>query len=622
MNIILDHIDSLSALSPFLPPVLKASLIVLICLVAYLPLSLLAWVLSKSFRQAILSLEDALEKLSKKALKLSVRFKLRASSQINRYYESNTAFISFEDVRYQFSGHSVQEALNALSETLQNASIISVDREAKKSELIAKVNQNLENLSGGVNPLKNLDIPELELDEGQVQRKKSALSSLWLFVPLLVAVVIVNTSLLNTFFDDLLAGREILNFVPYSLVIAAMFTFIELGAGVAMGFQEREKEGSYSSGNYILSIFCWFIIAGLAMVEAFLYLLVGTSETYEEYSDMQDALIVGQYFEIFFAGGWLSILGPSIVLALYVFGHRVSTGLFDFWRENNFERFKNDLDTRFEIFQSMRVGIDDTSAKISELSKSVRKEIMELSEINIDKADVIKKFQQTIESQRSAIRDAVAEAEKLDIPSPEIQVQRLSIEDAKSFHRANLVYFMILLSSLVIITLSLPNEISLGAFVATGWISSLVFAMLFISLSVFSGMSLSTQVSLVSTSDGQLGKVIFEKTGKINLMIALGVFALNATLIYFIFSQTGFIENIIQFIFCLLSLGGAFFSGRHLLQAVSSWYVTTSTVWLHGKSLVLIFTSLLAISLAKIIAIIIPIFDSFSFPIRFVLRRS
>ena len=622
MNIILDHIDSLSALSPFLPPVLKASLIVLICLVAYLPLSLLAWVLSKSFRQAILSLEDALEKLSKKALKLSVRFKLRASSQINRYYESNTAFISFEDVRYQFSGHSVQEALNALSETLQNASIISVDREAKKSELIAKVNQNLENLSGGVNPLKNLDIPELELDEGQVQRKKSALSSLWLFVPLLVAVVIVNTSLLNTFFDDLLAGREILNFVPYSLVIAAMFTFIELGAGVAMGFQEREKEGSYSSGNYILSIFCWFIIAGLAMVEAFLYLLVGTSETYEEYSDMQDALIAGQYFEIFFAGGWLSILGPSIVLALYVFGHRVSTGLFDFWRENNFERFKNDLDTRFEIFQSMRVGIDDTSAKISELSKSVRKEIMELSEINIDKADVIKKFQQTIESQRSAIRDAVAEAEKLDIPSPEIQVQRLSIEDAKSFHRANLVYFMILLSSLVIITLSLPNEISLGAFVATGWISSLVFAMLFISLSVFSGMSLSTQVSLVSTSDGQLGKVIFEKTGKINLMIAFGVFALNTTLIYFIFSQTGFIENIIQFIFCLLSLGGAFFSGRHLLQAVSSWYVTTSTVWLHGKSFVLIFTSLLAISLAKIIAIIIPIFDSFSFPIRFVLRRS
>ena len=46
---------------------------------------------------------------------------------------------------------------------------------------------NLEGLSGGVTSLKNIDIPELELDKGQVIRKKSALSSLFLFIPLLIA---------------------------------------------------------------------------------------------------------------------------------------------------------------------------------------------------------------------------------------------------------------------------------------------------------------------------------------------------------------------------------------------------------------------------------------------------
>ena len=102
---------------------------------------------------------------------------------------------------------------------------------------------NLEGLSGGVTSLKNIDIPELELDKGQVIRKKSALSSLFLFIPLLIAVVLVNTSLLNTFFDELMGGREIFDNLPYSIVIALMFTFIELGAGVAIGFQEREKEG-------------------------------------------------------------------------------------------------------------------------------------------------------------------------------------------------------------------------------------------------------------------------------------------------------------------------------------------------------------------------------------------
>ena len=51
MNEILQHIDSFSKLSPILPPILKAGLIVLVCLVAYLLLSLLAWVCRFLVRQ-------------------------------------------------------------------------------------------------------------------------------------------------------------------------------------------------------------------------------------------------------------------------------------------------------------------------------------------------------------------------------------------------------------------------------------------------------------------------------------------------------------------------------------------------------------------------------------------
>ena len=147
--------------------------------------------------------------------------------------------------------------------------------------------------------------------------------------------------------------------------------------------------------------------------------------------------MTGDYAEILFAGGWLSILGPSIVLALYVFGHRVSTGYFDYSKESDFERFKDDLDNRFNLYQSMKSGIDDISEKISDLVKNIRKENLELNRVNSDNSDTIKDFQQTVENQRQAIKDAVAEAEKLEIPSPEIQVQKLGVEDSKSFHRAN-----------------------------------------------------------------------------------------------------------------------------------------------------------------------------------------
>ena len=234
--------------------------------------------------------------------------------------------------------------------------------------------------------------------------------------------------------------------------------------------------------------------------------------------------MTGDYAEILFAGGWLSILGPSIVLALYVFGHRVSTGYFDYSKESDFERFKNDLDNRFNLYQSMKSGIDEISEKISDLVKNIRKENLELNRVNSDNSDTIKDFQQTVENQRQAIKDAVAEAEKLEIPSPEIQVQKLGVEDSKSFHRANLVYFLVLLSSIAVTAISLPNEISIGAFVTSGLISSLLVAMLFMSLSLLSGMLLSTQVTLVSTHDGQLGKIILEKTSAMNLVAAVGIF--------------------------------------------------------------------------------------------------
>ena len=113
-------------------------------------------------------------------------------------------------------------------------------------------------------------------------------------------MVLVNTSLLNTFFDELMGGREIFDNLPYSIVIALMFTFIELGAGVAIGFQEREKEGlEFSPGNYILAAFCWFIVSGLAFVEFFLYLLVGTSEEYDR-DEIIELFMTGDYAEILF----------------------------------------------------------------------------------------------------------------------------------------------------------------------------------------------------------------------------------------------------------------------------------------------------------------------------------
>ena len=105
---------------------------------------------------------------------------------------------------------------------------------------------------------------------------------MFLFLPLLLAVITVNTVLLNTFFDELLDGQEVLD-IPYAIVIALMFTLIETGIGVVFGYQEKESAGNRSGANHrVIYVFGWAVIASLAVVEWFLYLQIGISSQGEE----------------------------------------------------------------------------------------------------------------------------------------------------------------------------------------------------------------------------------------------------------------------------------------------------------------------------------------------------
>ena len=90
----------------------------------------------------------------------------------------------------------------------------------------------------------------------------------------------------------------------------------------SLGFKKEIEKGERPAGNYITFTFGWLIIVGLALVEFFLYLLVGTQMSYD-FDEVTEAIIDGLYLELFLAGGWLSLLGPTIVLGLYIFGHRV-----------------------------------------------------------------------------------------------------------------------------------------------------------------------------------------------------------------------------------------------------------------------------------------------------------
>lgn len=616
-------IDELAALHAFLPAIIKFSLIILICLLAYVPIALISWILSVAFGKALQKLIFFCEEVSERFFDLSKRCSARSKRLMTTFYSKYTTVISFDNPKYSLSGHPVQNSLDNFDAELKLAPAIAADNETKKSDLINQLKNSVDNLGGNIGKLDDVQIPDLDLDKDHETRKRAALSSLLLFVPLLIAVVIVNTALLTKIFEGLVPVEVEIFGIDFALYpfIAFMFTFIELGVGVIFGFQELKNEKKTPGANdFIISTFGWLIIIGLASMEFVFYLMIGTQT--ETFDDFNEILSGAPLLELLLGGGILSVLGPSIVFALYIFGHRVSIAFFDYTRETDLERFKRDLDKRYEMFTSIQKGVDKYSQQIKDIISSIRKENVELNKNSkTTTATALSQFKDAIDKKLAAINKSIADAEKIEIPAPEIEAQKLSLEDTTSFHRVNLVYLVILLASLTITTFALPNDFSLGALKFDSTLKNFFVATLFISLSCFAGLSLMTKVLISQTTDGTVGRALLEKPTILNVCLSAGTIVICFGLIYLIFSSGNLMDSLIPLTFILVSLLGSYVVGRRLVQAIGSWFAMCQSMWWNLKSILFGLFGALFIGIRSFVSLISPTLESLAFPVRFIFRR-
>ena len=68
-------------------------------------------------------------------------------------------------------------------------------------------------------------------------KKRRALSTLFIFFPLLAAVIVFNT-FLNEFFSEIWYEDDVIPFIgiPMTILIACAFTIFEVSVGVTFGF--------------------------------------------------------------------------------------------------------------------------------------------------------------------------------------------------------------------------------------------------------------------------------------------------------------------------------------------------------------------------------------------------
>lgn len=624
MEQVITQINELSAVSPILVPIAKISLAIIICLCAFIPASLLSWIVFKAFTAPLKLGCEYLNVVAARSFRIAKQIEANAARKLLRFYANCNSIIPLDAPKIDVSVHPLQQAIDRFEEELSLAPKLAQDSEVEKAKLVEQLNASVNKLGGGITELEHLDIPELELDKGHAVRKRAARSSLFLFLPLLLAVITVNTVLLNTFFDELLDGQEVLG-IPYAIVIALMFTLIETGIGVVFGYQEKESAGNRSGANHrVIYVFGWAVIASLAVVEWFLYLQIGISSQGEELNlaELGDVIASGKMFEIFVQGGWMSLLGPAIVLGLYIFGHKVSTAYFDFMKFSDFERFKKDLDDRFYTFERMQSGVEAVSSTVLEIVDNIKEENIRLNDVGPVGASNLNKFKEALKANISKINDAVTSAETTEIPIPKVEVVSLSLEDTVSLHRSNILYLLMAVSSWLVLAFVLPNSSTyLGNEVALPYLNPLV-ALMLVGLMIFFGLSVSAKVNIIQTSDNVVGKIIVENASPLNLTLGVIILASELGLLWFIFGGWSAIDKPVPIFLSMLCLASSVVVGKRLLSAISSWWNLLSVIQMKFRSLVMNCVGILFITVSRVLAVIAPLAEALSYPVRFIFRSA
>ena len=612
-------IGDLAFLHPVLPLIAKYSLVILICLIAFIPVSLISWIITIAFEKIFILLIDNLNSFGNKISEKIVFYKEINKNLFENFYAKYSSYINYDALNYKFNGHPLQHALDGFEKTLTEAPQIAANEELEKKNLIAQLNSNLSNLSGGVSEVQDINIPELELDKKHVIAKKAALSTLIIFLPLLTSVILVNTILLNTFFDSWFDGDEILG-IPYAIPIALMFTLIEAGIGMVFGFLERDNyETNQKNSSFITLCFGWFIIFKLAFLEFFLYMNVGLRDMGKD--DFVVRLFNGEFPQLIMEGGYIGFLGPVIVFALYIFGHQASVAYFKYTQQTDMERFKKELDNKFSMFQAMKNGVSEAAENVKNILKDIKDANVSFNKNKSDPEKMLLNFGNEINAHKKEIDKAIQNVEKIEIPMPEIEVVKLSEEETKTLLRTNLIYLILSIATVITLSVIIPSNFILdGKSINFSGINILL-ALMFTCLSIMSGIMSSSKVKVFLTSDKEVARIGLEPHSILLKIISFSILGLMIGTCFLIINPSMQIVELVLVAISVICILGSFATGRRFLQAINTWFITFQSLWLNFKILICFVLNICSKLIASILEFVIPLASSLAFPMKFLIGK-
>jgi HAMP domain-containing protein len=333
-------------------------------------------------------------------------------------------------------------------------------RAIKRQETLESIQRDLSSLSKLVDQHNAVEVPALQLNDQDHDRRRQGGTTLIVFAPLLIFVIILNTYLLSMFFHDLLGANDTspLGFgVPIKLshIIAFMFTSIEVGIGIYFGTTEYNPPKS-SSVTAVIKTFGWTILLMLAVVEFTIYFLLSFGvKPYELVRILADYSVIELAAE-----GWMALFGPIIVMALFIFGHQVCYAFLQVRHTDSLHRLQTNLDTTDVRLEGITERVEGLSKRITELKEAELTELRfsnpateqlsenELKALNDKREAEIKDIESSLANFVSSLREIAAEIpEKND--KIEHEKMLLPFREQVSFFATDFLVGLLSVSSLV-----------------------------------------------------------------------------------------------------------------------------------------------------------------------------
>jgi len=452
------------------------------------------------------------------------------------------------------------------------------------SKDITELTQTADDLAGVDLDLQDVVVPDFEVEENLYAMRRSGITYMVVSLPILVALLVLNTWLLSRFFGEFTDEFIIYPHVSYAMGISLLFSVMEVSIGVGLFMKAHGVSRIGSMGPAVT----WILVISLgclALIEMYFYFLLGL----QFYGVNIDQTNLMSGFELL-EKAWMSPLGFVIVVSLALTGHQFVNGIFLFKESGDHHAYREGMEEYFRVSERYLENTDRIREGLPEVVKRLRAyaEFVEGQE-GVERPRLADEAGNALGTLHATIEAADDRARKLYVEIEEHEARKLYY-----FHIFKFALFLGV--AVLFISVQLPLLLNIPA--VLGFPGPFLSLLSFVELAVVvaAGYSLGKKLDLVErvavSGDGSDAEPIRghdvhhgPASGAViwaSRVILAAVVSFSAILALYVQQK----PNWVAFSLMLAAIGAAAWIGPSLRPVLYSVWIATKSFWISALMVV------------------------------------